>query len=273
MKLHLIRQLWGIDKPWEAVFARIAENGYSGVEIALPFLEPADETKRLLRNHDFDLVPMIFTEGKSVAEHVESFRRQLTAAVEYDPVLVTCHDGRDAFSRAEAIEYYERVLAIEKDLGCRVAHETHRGRILYNPWTTADLLDRFDSLQLCCDFSHWVCVCERLIDDQSAIIEQCADRALHVHARVGYNEGPQVPDPRVTLYEPELSAHERWWDTVWQSQHQRGMEVSTLTPEFGPPPYMQTDPKTGEPASDLWDISNWIAERQASRFNAQYSDR
>lgn len=269
MKLKLIRQLWGIDKPWDEVFERIRQAGFSGVEIALPFLEPVDSTKEMISRFEFDLVPMIFTEGDTVKDHIESFRSQLRRAAEFDPILVTCHDGRDAFSQADAIEYYESVLRVEQDFGCKVAHETHRGRILYNPWTTADLLDRFGSLQLCCDFSHWVCVCERLIDDQAAIIDQCAERALHVHARVGYNEGPQVPDPRVPLYEPELEAHERWWDTIWASQRERGMTISTLTPEFGPPPYMQTHPSTGEPASDLWEVSNWIARRQAERFDAQ----
>ena len=49
-----------------------------------------------------------------------------------------------------------------------MAHETHRGRILFNPWITCRLLDRFEHLKLCCDFSHWVCVSERLIDDHCA---------------------------------------------------------------------------------------------------------
>ena len=44
------------------------------------------------------------------------------------------------------------------------------------------------------DFSHWVCVCERLIEDQIDIVRQCAERCLHVHARVGYEEGPRSPN-------------------------------------------------------------------------------
>jgi hypothetical protein len=76
-----------------------------------------------------------------------------------------------------------------------------------------------------------------------------------------------VPDPRVEQYSLELAAHERWWEIVWKAQVKRGMEVSTLTPEFGPPPYMQCDPVTGAPASDLWEISNWMARRQADRFH------
>ena len=208
MKLTLIRQLWGIDKPWDDVFQRIAEAGFDGVEIALPFLDPPDRYRDLLDKHRFQIVPMIFTAGTSVKEHVDSFRDQLTAAMSLDPVVVTCHDGRDAFSADDAISYYSQVLEIEKDLDVTVAHETHRGRILYNPWTTADLLNRFEDLTLCCDFSHWVCVCERLITDQEDIIRACAERAVHVHGRVGYMEGPQVPDPRIEMYRTELETHE-----------------------------------------------------------------
>ncbi len=266
MELKLIRQLWGIDKPWDNVFQRIRTEGFDGVEIAIPSLDPFSEYESMLSENQLECVPMIFTEGDSVDAHIESFRSQLKSALRFKPILITCHDGKDAFTDADAIRYYSAVLEIEADLGARVAHETHRGRILYNPWTTSRLLDQFPALQLCCDFSHWVCVCERLIDDQLDIIRQCAQRTLHVHARVGYNEGPQVPDPRVDQYKDELEAHERWWDIIWDSQAARGMTVSTLTPEFGPPPYMQTDPSTGRPISDLWEVSNWIAHRQAKRF-------
>ncbi len=126
--------------------------------------------------------------------------------------------------------------------------------------------ERFENLKLCCDFSHWVCVCERLIDDQTAIIAQCAQRAIHLHARVGYEEGPQVPDPRAPEYRQHLEAHERWWDIIWSAQKQRGMEESTLTPEFGPPPYLHTLAYTGTPVAKLWEICNWQAKRQAERF-------
>ncbi len=266
MRLSLIRQLWGIDKPWATTFKSIANLGFDGVEIALPFLDPFEKYINMLAENELDIIPMIFTAGESVDEHVTSFRDQAEAAAKLDPVKINCHDGRDFWSLEQSKSYFGEILSIEKDLGVDVAHETHRGRIFYNPWTTATLLEKFDTLQLCCDFSHWVCVCERLIDDQIDIIQACAERTIHVHGRVGYNEGPQVPDPRVPLYATELEAHERWWDIVWSSQKKRSMDVSTFTPEFGPPPYMQTDPSSGNPLANLWDVSNWMAMRQRDRF-------
>ncbi len=266
MQLSLIRQLWGIDKPWDEVLQKIRELDFDGIEVALPFLEPHQDYVDLQDKRGLQLIPMIFTTGNSVREHVASFRKQLEDAITFSPLKVTCHDGKDAFTIDDARQYYTEVLEIEAGLGVEVAHETHRGRILYNPWTTEVLLREFPKLRLCCDFSHWVCVCERLIDDQEEIIRLCADRTIHVHGRVGYNEGPQVPDPRAPEYQAELEAHERWWDLIWDSQQERGIQSSTFTPEFGPPPYMQTKPFTGDPASDLWVVSNWMAFRQRDRF-------
>lgn len=264
MELHVYRSMWGVERPWAEVLPLLSDLGFVGIEAPLPFLQKHAPT--FATDHGLHCLPMIFTEGNTVAEHVASFREQLEACEVYAPAVVNCHDGKDAFNDSEAIQYYEEVLAIEADLGISVAHETHRGRILYNPWTTARLLDRFDSLHLCCDFSHWVCVCERLIDDQLSIIEQCAAHAVHIHARVGYEEGPQVPEPRAPEYANHLAAHERWWDLIWEAQAKRGRAVSTLTPEFGPPAYLHTLPYTNVPVADLWDICTWQGQRQAQRF-------
>lgn len=266
MELHLFRQLWGLDPPWTGSLGAFRDFGYRGVEVALAFVEP--ESAEEIRASGLAIVPMIFTTGRDVPTHVESFRTQAQQAAQLNPPFITCHDGRDAFDRDDATRYYREVLAVEADLGVPVAHETHRGRILFNPWVTASVLDEFADIRLCCDFSHWVVVCERLIDDQIEIIRQCADRAIHVHARVGYNEGPQVPDPSDPLFAEELAAHERWWITVWASQRRRGVAVTTLTPEFGPPPYMQTEPFTGKPVADQQLVSDWQAARQRQRFAA-----
>ncbi len=125
-------------------------------------------------------------------------------------------------------------------------------------------------MKLCCDFSHWTCVLERLFNDQFEIIQQCAHRALHIHARVGYEEGPQVSDPRAPEFEHHLHTFEKWWDEIWASQKSRGLTESTLTPEYGPPGYMHTLPYTNDPVSNLWDICNWQAKRAEVRFKENF---
>ncbi|MEY3897863.1 MAG: hypothetical protein RLZZ214_3384, partial [Verrucomicrobiota bacterium] len=121
--------------------------------------------------------------------------------------------------------------------------------------------------KLTCDFSHWVCVAERLLEDCNEIIQLAADHCHHLHARVGHEEGPQVSDPRAPEWSRHLAAHEAWWDTIWTSQKRRGLATTGLVPEFGPAPYQQLLPYTQAPVADLADICDWVARRETARFN------
>jgi sugar phosphate isomerase/epimerase len=266
MQLILIRHLWGVTAPWEEVFPRFRDLGYRGVEAAVPEPGQRDRFRSLLAAHGLGFVAQVFTGGNRVEDHVESLRRQVGEAAELGPRLVNAHSGRDAWTEAEAGRFFEAALRIEAAAGVTVAHETHRGRILFSPWVTARLLRQFPGLRLCCDFSHWVCVAERLIDDQLEILRDCAGRCAHLHARVGHEQGPQVSDPRAPEFAAHLAAHERWWQLVWSAQRARGEVETTLTPEFGPPGYLPTLPFTRVPVSDLWGICDWMADRQAARF-------
>lgn len=271
MKLKLFRHLWGVDQSWELAFPKFRQAGFVGIEAPMPGESDEKRFRQLLAEHDFEYIPMLFTGGGSAAEHVESFRRQLDRAAGFTPPSITCHSGRDAWSVADAEQFFRRAVEIEKEVGVPVGHETHRGRVMFNPWVTRDLLARFPDLKLCCDFSHWVCVCERLIDDEIETIRLCAERCIHLHARVGYDEGPQVPDPRAPEYKNALEAHERWWDVIWDAQNAAGHQASSLTPEFGPPGYLHTLPYTNVPVANLWDVCHWQAKRQAERFAARFS--
>jgi sugar phosphate isomerase/epimerase len=250
----------------ETLFPKIAAAGFTGIETAAP---PPDERSRFrdrLRAHGLDFVASTFTRGVTVEDHLDSLRRQLEEAATLEPLLIGCHGGRDAWSWSQCEQFFEGALEAEKAIGLPVAHETHRGRPLYSPWTTRDLLSAFPDLHLCADLSHWVVVAERLLDNEVDIIEQAAAHTIHIHARVGYEEGPQVPDPRAPEYARHLDAHEHWWDMIWDKQEARGMAVSTLTPEFGPPMYLHTLPYSNVPVADLWDVCTWQAQRQARRF-------
>jgi hypothetical protein len=182
------------------------------------------------------------------------------------PLFFNAHSGYDNWSPAEAEDFYGQSLALEEHAGVPVSHETHRSRYFATPWQTRHILERFPGLRVTCDFSHWVCVCERLLPDLGETIALAARHCHHLHARVGFEEGPQVPDPSAPEYAPHLAAHEAWWDQVWQSQQSRGLAQSTLTPEFGPPPYMHTLPHTRLPVANLADVCDWMARRQAARF-------
>ncbi|MGN6506906.1 MAG: sugar phosphate isomerase/epimerase family protein [Tepidisphaeraceae bacterium] len=266
MQLKLFRHLWGVDLPWEEAFPRIKAAGYIGIETGLP--SPADESRftELREAHGLAWICGAHTLGVTVDDHLDQLRRTTERAKRLGARFVSAQAGRDAFTFDEATAFLNESLRIERTKDIPISHETHRSRPFYNPWTTARLLQECPTLKLTCDLSHWVCVTERLLEDCLPIIQRTAKQAYHIHARVGFAEGPQVPDPRVTEYLPEVEAHERWWDLMWDSQQQRGFTESTMCPEFGPPRYLHTMPGTGMPLANLWDVCEWQAARQRERF-------
>ena len=148
--------------------------------------------------------------------------------------------------------------------------ETHRGRYSYSPWLMRDVLLALPELRITADFSHWCVVSERhVLDEEPELLALAARHVHHIQPRVGYNQGPQVPDPRAPEYADALAAHERWWDALWDGMEARGYTSFTATPEFGPDGYLQCAPFTRKPVADLWELNTWIGHRQRARFNAR----
>lgn len=247
-------------------FPTIQQQGYAGIEYFVPPDEELPRFSRLLERHELAFVPLIFTRGRSVDEHVHSFKEQIKRAGDLVPLRANCHAGKDHWTKEQSRDFFAQVLENIVGQPFEVCFETHRGRILYNPWITRDLCAEFDDLLLTYDLSHWVVVCERLLDTEQEIITRCAPRCLHLHTRVGFEEGPQAPDPRAPEYERHLQVHEAWWQTVWEAQATRGLSHLTFTPEFGPPPYQQTLPYTRAPLADFAAICDWMFGRQVERF-------
>ena len=270
MKLTLYRHLWGIDDSWEVAFPKIKATGlYGGIESPLPSREDSARWTKLLAANGFRYLAMGFTWGDTVAAHLKSFREQAAHAKELGAVFMNFHSGSDHWKLADGIAFFKESAGIAKEIGLEVCHETHRGRVLFNPRDTLAVLEAVPRLTLACDFSHWVCVCESLLENQLETFKTVAKRVKHIHARVGYEEGPQVPDPRAPEYERHVLQHETWWDLCWDAQQAAGIAETTLTPEFGPPGYLHTLPYTNVPVANLWDICNWQAKRQQERFAAR----
>ncbi len=272
MQLQLVRHLWGVDlsnglSPYVAHWHDI---GYTALEASVRTIPDPSLLRQTCKAEQFGWIAQIFSNmfspSGTVQQHLHSFQEQIEECLDGEPLFYNCHTGSDAWSATEAEDFYGAALEMERKFGVTLAHETHRSRYFNNPWNTRRILDRFPALKLTCDFSHWVCVAERLLEDCTEIIELCAAHCQHLHARVGYEEGPQVPDPRAPEWQTHLQAHEQWWETIWQAQRANGFKTSTLTPEFGPPPYLHTIPYTQQPVADLNAICDWMAERQRDRF-------
>jgi len=274
MELKTYKTLWGHTGSLDDAIAACHTHGYCGIEGQSP-ANPADrrEFKSKLLGAGLEYIAEICTAGSYVPDrsatmfkHLESFSRQAEMALECGPRFLTVIGGCDAWSRSQSIDFFGAASVVAAELGVIASFETHRSRSFFNPWTTRDILEELPSLKLTCDFSHWCVVCERLIDTEPEILTLCAARAHHIHARVGYDQGPQVPHPDAPLYREALTAHERWWSQIWESQQARGDATSTMTPEFGPDGYLQAHPFTGVPVADLAETNAWMAQRQRQRF-------
>lgn len=250
MQLLVFRALWGMTGSTEEQIERIAAAGYDGVEGfigASPL--GAGEFTALVRSHGLKLIMA------GAAESTEALEKTLPQLAEYQPIKIGLHSGRDSMTHDQGSAFFERALRLEERIGIPVAHETHRGRILFTPWETLYYLRQFDGLKIVADYSHWVNVCERLPDDQAAALELANQRAFHIHARIGYEEGPQVPDPSAPEYAAQRAWHERQWQQI--KQYHANDDYLTLTPEYGPPPYLHTLPHTNVPVADNWEVCLW----------------
>lgn len=283
----------------EEALHEIARLGYDGVEVPFKFtlLYGKERFMELLKKTGLKVILMVFTEGlvapgeplafggpypgysrpsqpgdsdkkRLVETHLKVFKEQVTAAQEFQPTLVNSHSLKDNFTEEMAREFFQEALAWQEQMGYRVVHETHRKRFLHSPWVGRDFVPKFPDLKLVADLSHWVNVAETNPSDPdlTAVIEELAPRFTHTHCRVGYDHGPQVPDPRAGQWLAYTEGHERWWDAIWRASADRGEEEVTMTPEHGPPNYQVCDPRTERPLADIWDVNHWIALRRQERF-------
>ncbi|MEY2472003.1 MAG: hypothetical protein QOK28_1332 [Actinomycetota bacterium] len=258
MGVAFYRSLWGPMPTSDditglpALCADTVARGYLGVE-SNPLLwgDNADAARRIIEDHGLRFLARAHTFGRDVATHVEFVRRCVEAALPFGTPHVIVQSGSDSFSDGEVDDYFARCAQIEKDHAVRLVHETHRACILYSPWAAARVLDRWPELWLAADYSHWVLVCERLLDVDE--LARFAPRVAHIDARVGSQEAPQVADPRTR---PKLTAgFVAYWDAIRDAGN-----LATVVPEFGPPPYAPVD------AADLDDISQWMADHLRERW-------
>lgn len=264
MELRCFKSLWGMEGTLEDRIARAAQAGYAGVEAALPPPEQADAFLSLLDRHRLSLIAQVFTGG----DHATDFARQVAYAARFKPVLIVSHSARDCMSEDEQDRFFASALETESRHGIPIGHETHRQRAMFTPWTTARLLRRFPELRITADFSHWMNVCESYLEDQEENVSLAIERSLHVHGRIGFPEGPQVPHPAAPEYRTELEIYIRWWQRIFASQAGRDTPTATFTAEFGPPGYMPRLPFTNVPVADLWEVNQWMTDHVRERFAA-----
>lgn len=274
MELKLFKTLWGHVGALDSAADQAVAAGFVGLEGNADVPQARrDELQSALQTRRLEYIQEIVTAGgyvprrrATVEEHVADVERQLRLGVSLAPRWVTIIGGCDAWSLEQSVRFFGESQEIAARMGIACSFETHRSRSLFNPWTTLEILQRLPELRLTCDFSHWVVVMERQLDDEWDVVLEVARHAHHIHARVGYDQGPQVPHPAAPEYAGALASHQRYWEAIWMIQRDSGCTFTTMTPEFGPDGYLHTLPFTLQPVADLWEINSWMGQHEKSHF-------
>lgn len=274
MQLKLYKTLWGHNDSYEVAATQAISANFNGIEGPCP----TDTTARLqlrsaLLDNQLAYIAEITTAGSyvperraSVQQHLVDFEQKLLCSMELSPEFISCIGGCDAWPESASIDFFGEAMHIAQQHDAIVSFETHRSRSLFTPWITQRVTRSLPEIKLTLDFSHWCVVCERLMDSELDVIKDIAKHGHHIHARVGYDQGPQVPHPAAPEYFHALEAHQRWWAIIWHSQLQRDYSFTSMTPEFGPDGYLHQMPFTQQPVAELWEINQWIGATERLHF-------
>lgn len=265
MEMQLVRTLWGLqDDPsrYADALPLIAAQNIDWAAVACPvqLISEPEQFAHSLAHSNLSYVPQLFTFGQTPDEHLAMLDDALARASTSSALHAVGQLGQDRWPTAHAVDFLNRALEFADRHDVQLIVETHRSRILANPWTATEILDAIPDLELSVDLSHWVCVAESC-DLPVELIDRVAERAVQVDARVGHEQGSQVPDPRSPTAAKHLATFEAWWERIWSRREAAGAPALAFAPEHGPPPYQPSDPTTGEPLADINQINEWLANR------------
>jgi sugar phosphate isomerase/epimerase len=269
VKLDFYCPIWGSENlPFDTLCAKVVDAGYDGVELYYPLDDEAtrEEYLQSMERHGLKCIAQHWeTIEPDVEKHIDEYRRRLEWIAEAKPLFINSQTGRDWFP----MEDNQRIIEVAKQItaacGVKVVHETHRGKFLFSAATTRQFLEADPELRITADFSHWCNVSESLLEDQHESVSMAIERADHIHARIGHQQGPQVSDPRAPEWKEALDAHLVWWDAIVERHAERGSSL-TITPEFGPFPYMPMLAYTQQPVADQWGINVYMANLLRERY-------
>ena len=264
-KILFFQTDWGNTLPMDAFLAKAKAAGYDGVELWMPAGEDKKKSlKEGLKKYELEV---IFLHGTArnlpFEEALRVYEVGLQEILAWKPVKVNSHTGNDFWTPEQNLAFIALGDRYAKQVGILVLHETHRGRFSYTLPEAVAMLRKFPNLKYTLDVSHWMVVHERLLTESDPLLQEIFPSVDHIHARVGFAEGPQVPNPAAPEWKNEVKAHLDIWEKIIRSQ---AGKVFTVTTEFGPPPYMATFPFTNQPLADQWEANVWMMNALKSRF-------
>jgi len=258
MDIHYFISHWGNEQlTAETFFSKVKNAGFDGIEYNIP-PEATDflNIHRLFKEYDLLLLgQQNMNITGTFQEYLYRLENHLKFIAGFSPVLINSQTGKDYLDFEVNSRIVKMIERVSKETGMPIVHELHRGRFLYSASVAKQFFSRFPDLRIAADFSHWCCVSESLLEGQEDAVEEAVKRSIHIHARVGNSQGPQVAHPFAPENKYALVNHLEWWQRIVDYQKAIGRKSLCITVEFGPPPYMQTLPFTKQPVADLWELN------------------
>ena len=267
-KVLYFQTSWGFEGTPEAFIKKAKASGYDGIEIWSP-TDKKEQTQisKLLKEQNMKVIYLCGSDPKlSFEKSLFAYKKYLKNTFELNPIAINSHTGSDFYSFSQNMAFIEEATKLSKQYKIPVYHETHRGRFSYSLPKTIEYIEKNKDLVLTLDISHWMVVHESLLLKRTDLLEKIIERSNHIHARVGFEEGPQVNDPSAPEWKSVVKRHTDIWSSVVKKITSNN-KTPTITTEFGPPNYMPTFPITQEPISDQWKANLYIMKILKKRLN------
>ena len=155
---------------------------------------------------------------------------------------------------------FEGALELSLREGVPLLHETHRGRALFTGPLCRAYLEALPALRLTADFSHLLCVHESNLSDQPEMVDAIIAAADHIHARIGFCEGPQLSAPQNPAYREWVDLSVGFWTRIRGRMSGEERDFMTVTPEFGPSLYAPLDVNCSTPIANPWKSNHWMRD-------------
>ncbi|TGV00240.1 sugar phosphate isomerase/epimerase family protein [Flavivirga rizhaonensis] len=269
MHIKFFCPYWGSEHlDYTTFLHKIKEAGYDGTEIILPYdKNDKDLIVKTAKQLNLEIIALWggVIEG-NFSTSIKTYEEHLRNACSIQPLFVNIQTGKDHYTYEQNMEFIHLAQRISEETRVKVVHETHRGKFSFAAHITREYLEKNPWIRITADFSHWCNVSESLLEDQPKNIEKAIANTDHIHARVGFAEGPQIPDPRTPEWQITLDAHISWWDRIIELKRSQNAPYITISPEFGPFPYMVMMPFTGLPISSQWDINLYMKNLLKARY-------
>jgi len=263
MKIKFFCPHWGSSHPnFKNFLNEVKNSGYDGVEMSFPLDKSEREVKvKIIKKYG---LLHIAQHWETVTADFQGYKKEyyerLLNLVSTNPLFINSQTGKDFFSFEQNAELIQIASEVSRQTGIKIIHETHRGKFSFASHITFDYMNRLPDLRIGFDISHWCNVAESYLSDQQSAVDLAINRADHIHARVGFPEGPQIPDPRVPEWKEAVDIHVGWWKRIIERSKSEGKDLFTITCEFGPYPYMTILPYTQQPISNQWEINVYMKD-------------